>query len=144
MKITTKHKMRDLLCLGLNELVEKNLIDLKTTKETHGSHFSEILGKPSKTTWEGIGHGEIRLTVWWGIKQGLIDSSSSLPSNRNIKDALQTACSIWIERKNGIWLQGKGGEYLFDTYCSLEVRRELLSIEKVEPNGYRKEGEFYM
>ncbi len=135
--------MRDLLCLALNDLVEKNLINLNETQNTKGAHFSEILGKSSKTTWDSIGHGEIKLTVWWGIKQGLIDSSGSTPLNRNIKDALQAACSIWIERKNGIWLQGKGSEYLFDTYCSREVRPELLSIKEVEPIGYKKEGAFY-
>lgn len=144
MKPTTKNKMRELLSLALNKLVEKKLIDLKSKDDTKGDIFLKILGKPSKISWYGIGFGEIRLTVWWGIKPELKDSSCTLPLNKNIKDALETACSIWIERKNGIWLQGKGGEYIFDTYCSKELRRDLLEIKEVHPNGYQKEGAFYM
>ena len=144
MKITAKQKIRDLLCVAINHLVKEKLIDLKSTDETKGEHFLKILGKPSKISWNGIGFGEIRLTVWWGIKPELKDSSCSLPLNKNIKDALETACSIWIERKNGAWLQGKGGKYIFDTYCSKESRRDLLEIKEINPNGYQKEGMFYM
>ena len=144
MKPTTKNKMRELLSLALNELVEKKLIDLKSKNDTNGDIFLKILGKSSKISWNGIGFGEIRLTVWWGIKPELKDSSCTLPLNKNIKDALETACSIWIERKNGIWLQGKGEEGIFDTYCSKESRRDLLEIKEATPNGYQKEGAFYM
>lgn len=84
------------------------------------------------------------MAVWWGITPGLKDNPCTLPLNKNIKDSVGVACSVWVERKDGIWLQGKGGEYLFDTYCSKESRRDLLAIEEIEPNGYMKEGKFYM
>jgi len=32
-----------------------------------------------------------------------------MPFNKNIKYALGAACSVWGERKEGVWLQGKGG-----------------------------------
>jgi len=57
MKISTKQKMRDLLCISLNELVEKKIIDLKSEDDTKGDIFLKILGKPSKISWNGIGFG---------------------------------------------------------------------------------------
>lgn len=137
--------MRDLLCIALNELVEKKLIDLKTTKYTKGNIYLKILGKPSKILWDGLGSssGEVILSVWWGIKTGIKDSTCGLPLNTHLIDALEVACSVYIERKDGAWMQGEGGHCLFDTYCSKTARDDLLSIGEIDPSGYAKEGKFY-
>lgn len=97
------------MCSALNELVWKKLIDPKSKDDTKGVILLKIPGKPSKISWSSIGFGEIRLTVWWGITPELKDSSCSMPFNKNIKYALGAACSVWGERKEGVWLQGKGG-----------------------------------
>ena len=144
MKKTAKQKMRDLLCEGLNQIIEKNLIDLSSTEDISGALKLNIFQKPSKVSWHGIGHGEVRVTVWWNIKEKCKDNESTTPLNKNFKEALDVCCSGWLERKDGLWLQGKKGNNLLDTYCCKEARNDLMLIPDVIPNGYNKEGKFYM
>jgi hypothetical protein len=138
-----QNKMRDLVCAGLNEIISQGLIDLSSLNDVVGATRCRILGKDTKISWRGIGHGEIRITVWWGIKAGCEDSSATMPLNRDLRDAVDVCCSAWLERKDGLWLQGEGGDYLFDTYCARSAERELMAIPVIQPNGYQKEGRFY-
>lgn len=140
-----KEKMRDLICIAINEIIKCERIDISNPNEEiiDGSIYTEIIGKKSKISWRGIGYGEVRITIWWGIKPAYIDSPATKPLNRKMIDALDVCCSGWLERKEGKWLQGYGSDWIFDTYCSKSAEIDLYSIPKVETIGYNKEGKNY-
>ena len=65
-KKTIRIAQQHLLGHALNVLVKKKLIDLKTTKEVAAGYIEvDLFGKKSVINWNGIGYGEIRLSVWW-------------------------------------------------------------------------------
>jgi len=142
--LSKKNKMIDLLCAGLNEIISQGKINLKSLDDVEGSVRLNIFGKNAKISWHGVGYGEIRITIWWGVKPECKDSQTTKPLNRNLKDALDFCCSAFLERKNGLWLQGKHGKQLFDVYCARSAESELLSIPNIKPNGYKKERNSYL
>jgi hypothetical protein len=142
-KMSKKAKMRDLLCAGLNEIIDRGLIDLSTTENVDDSVRCNLLGKDAKIAWHNIGHAEVVITVWWGIKSECEDIKATKPLNRDLRHALDVCCSAWLERKDGLWLQGREGQFVFDTYCARSAEKDLLAIPAINPKGYQKEGNFY-
>jgi hypothetical protein len=142
--MTKKAKMRDLLCAGLNEVLYRGLIKLENLEDVEGELTLELFGKNSKIIWIGIGYDEIRISLWWGIKRGCKMSTETKPFNSNLRDALDVCCSAWLERRKGFWLQGTGGDHIFDTYCARSAEADLNRIPIVEPSGYKKEGKFFL
>ena len=140
MHVSKKSKMRDLVSAAINYLIDRNLLALDRLDDTEGSIDTQLLGKVTKIQWAGIGFGEIRVTVWWGLKQKCIAGSTTLPLNKNLRDAIDVCCSAWIERQNGKWLQGYGSEGIFDTYCARSSEKDLQNIPDIEPVGFLKEG----
>ncbi|MDY0201880.1 MAG: hypothetical protein RBR40_12930 [Tenuifilaceae bacterium] len=135
-------KLRELLCAGLNELIRGDCIDINdsNTKGSDGAIYTTVCGKKSKVSWRYYNHGEIRITIWWGVKSTCKDSIATLPLNKNKKDAFDACCSGWLEREEGIWLQGYGRQGLVDTYCARSAEEELFAIREIIPLGYNKEG----
>jgi len=142
--MTRNSKLRNLLVYGINEAVQRKSIDLGSLKDVEGHFYFELFDKPSKFYWTGIGHGEVRVTIWWGIKSNCKDSNSTKPLNKKINAALDACCSGWLERKDGLWLQGKDGDPLLDAYCSATADEELNSIPKISGKGFNNEGKFFM
>ncbi len=145
-KTSKKEKMRDLLCIALNEIIKCKRININNHNEkvVDDSIFTVIEGKKSKISWRDIGYGEVRITIWWGIKPACVDVPTTKPFNRNMVDALDVCCSGWLERREGIWLQGYGGDFIFDTYCAKSAELDLFSIPEIETNGYNKEGKKFI
>jgi len=144
--MTKKEKLRELLCAGINELIMAKMIKINdfTDEGEPGALFTEVLGKSSKISWRYISHGEILISVWWGLKPKCIDTEDITPYNTNKKDAVDACCSGWLERKDGVWLQGQMESGLVGPYCAKSAEAELFAIEDVKPLGYNKEGKYYM
>ena len=56
---------RNLLVLGINELLARNLISLEGGNEDISHLHTVIGGRPSVILWTGIGCDELRVSVWW-------------------------------------------------------------------------------
>ena len=58
---------RKLLVLGLNTLLQQNLLSLHWDKgkKDNGHHFCALAGEPSVISWNDAGFGEVRIAVWW-------------------------------------------------------------------------------
>ncbi|TGM13264.1 hypothetical protein EHQ81_10495 [Leptospira selangorensis] len=70
LKKKKKPKVAQIHLLGhaLNLLIEKGLIDMNSSEDAKNGYLeSELLGKPTVLNWCYIGHGEIRLSVWWNF-----------------------------------------------------------------------------
>jgi hypothetical protein len=69
--ITTSQKTpriarQHLMGHALNILIDKNLIDIRSTEPVKAGYVElELLGFKSVINWNDVGHGEIRLSVWW-------------------------------------------------------------------------------
>lgn len=159
-----------LLGHALNELLERGLVNLNELDDTNGSIECELLGKSSVINWHGIGHGEIRLSVWWDYDktkhpqhlEGRYKNKSVNPDSNHVekyttstplakpakyKEFVGVVCSTWIERKEGKYLQtrdGKGSDSTFDNYIRQSTRPELQDIPNCSPNGFELTGRFHM
>jgi len=143
--MTKKEKMRNLLCAGLNEVISQGFIKLEGEEDVNGNISVDLFGKKSQVIWHSIGYAEVRISVWWGMKETCKSNNfeSTRPLNKKLSDAVDVCCSAWLERRNGFWLQGKAGDYIFDTYCAKHAEFDLKNLPDVIPNGYSKEGKFY-
>ncbi len=61
------HPLQRLLVLGLNHLLQRGLVSLKSAEDEIGHIFIEIAGRPSAVMWRDIGCGELRLSVWFDL-----------------------------------------------------------------------------
>ena len=142
--MTRKEKLKNLLVAGVNEAINQEFIILSSLEDANGQFYFDLFGKPSKFIFSGIGHGEIRVTIWWGIKAECKDSNGTQPLNKNVNDALEACCSGYLERKDGKWLQDDERGGIYDCYCSVTANKELDSVKKVKSEGFNAKGKFYM
>lgn len=144
---TKKEKMRDLLCYAINTLLDNNIINLNAPSEKATGFFqTEILGKPSVITWNEKCFEELRISIWWGYQSNELPSTTSEPLCRKNRysEILEVCCSGWLERKEGKWLQGYGPKGIFDTYCAEKAVIELKNIPQIIPNGFFREGKYFI
>lgn len=137
--MTKYDKMRDLLCAGINEVVDRRLIDLHDQEDVTGEIYIDLFDRPSKISWNGWGYGELRFTVWWNIKPELLDSRSRLPENEPLSKGLDIACSGFLERKDGLWIQGMGKRGLLDTYCARHAEGDLFAIPAIDGREFGRD-----
>lgn len=142
-KPTKADNFRKLITAGINAALEHGKFSLQNQEDAEGEMMQDLLGRQSLIRWRSIGHGEISFTVWWGLKPKCKISSTTLPLNKTISDGLDAACSCWIERKDGAWIQGKGAEGVYDEYMSRDAMRVLSEMPPVEPKGFKTSGSFY-
>jgi hypothetical protein len=148
---------RKLIILGVNKLLEDNLISLTSTNDTQGHIFADLGGHPSVIVWNGIGFGELRISVWWkydhskhpqanltGSSEEKFLTSQPLAKPQDYPNFVGVTVSAWLERKTGKHIQGKGHERLFDIYTRRGEKAELDDLLYVEPNGYDAEGKFFL
>lgn len=147
---------RKLIILGINKLLADGLISLTSTSDTQGHVFAELGGYPSAVIWNGIGFGELRVSVWWKYdhskhpQANLIDSSKEefktsqpLAKQQDYPKFVGVTVSAWLERKTGQHVQGKGRERLFDVYTRRGEKIALDALPDAKPNGYEAEGKFF-
>lgn len=65
-----KPKIAQMHLIGhaLNLLINKGLVDINSTDDSDSSYLEcDLLEKPTIVNWSYIGHGEIRISVWWNF-----------------------------------------------------------------------------
>lgn len=136
----------NLVCAGVNELVDRKLIDLGSLEDSEGRLDTSLFGKPARVLWWGIGFGELTISVWWNVKPGCREEKSQKPLNKQISKAVDACCTVWLERKAGKWIQAHkdGGVAKVDTYLSRTAQNHLSRQAEVLPHGYMKDGTFFM
>ena len=150
------HPLRRLAAHGLNALLSRGLISTGPAKCEEGRVATRIDGKPSMVMWREIGGGELRLSVWWDLNMarhpqargvGRCRESFSAPtplaSRIRFPEFVGATVSCWVERRTGLWIQGKGSAYLFGRYVRRETRDALEAIPDPVPLGFKLSGKFY-
>ena len=134
---TKFHKMRDLLCHSI-EIVSKdyNLLDIKDD----GVLQCDLFGKNSIVLWQCMSFDEIRFSVWWGYKcDEMPTNMASMPSTKEeLNKYLEVCCSGFLERKDGLWLQGKDQQGLCDCYCAKSAMADLSRIPEYNSSSIKK------
>lgn len=134
-------KFRDLLGHAANVIDNKYGIE-NLNEEV--SMETELFGKRSFILCSPIGFQELQLTVWWGYRLSeVINNHTSFPLGEK-KDAFDAMVGGWIERKDGLWLQGKGVKGLVNAYCSRDAQQDLSEIPTFESAKIGRTGKFYI
>ncbi len=154
---------RKLLVLGVNELLQRNLIALKASgkdqrnEEENGHIFADLGGAPSVILWENIGVDELRVSVWWnydhskhpqannvGNSKEQFMTASPLAKSQHYRKFVGATVSSWLERRAGLYIQGIGNQGLFKTYMRRSDKAYLNALPSPKPDGYSAEGRFHM
>ena len=139
---TKYHKKRDLLCHSI-EIVSKDndLLDIKED----GVLQCDLFGKNSIVLWQCMSFDEIRFSVWWGYKcDEMPTNMASMPSTKEeLNKYLEVCCSGFLERKDGLWLQGKDQQGLCDCYCAKSAMADLSRIPEYNSSSIKNSVRFY-
>ncbi len=140
---------RKLLVHAVNHLVENNHLSLDYNGADNEEKIqieTEILGERSYILCNGIRHGEVRVTLFWGCDEEfkLAPDDYSMWMSKSKSRHMKVACSYWLDRKNGTHLQGK-----IDQGCTQEHTRDgyedyLKNLPIPEAKGFEPSGKFYM
>lgn len=136
----------NLICAGVNDLVDRKLIDLDGLDDSKGRLDTSVFGKPTRVLWYGIGHGELTISVWWNVKPGCGEEGAHKPLTKQISRAVDACCTAWLERKKGKWIQihKDGGLAKVDAYLSRTAQNFLSQQPEIIPRGYSRGGKFMM
>ena len=134
----------NLICAGVNELVDRNLLDLDSLEDVEGRLDTVLFGKPSRVLWRGIHYGELAITIWWNVKPGCSEENTQKPLTKQISSAIDACCTAWLERKKGKWIQvhQDGTMAKVDTYLSRTAQNHMSQQAEVIPHGYARSGKF--
>lgn len=151
---------RKLLVLGLNELLIRGLLSLEwdgSSNEEVAHIETTIAGHNTIIAWQGIGYGEVRLSVWWkydhaqhpqahlsGNSRESFCTSAPLAKKQHYPKFVGVVASAWLERKCGKYLQGKNNEAIFDQYTRKGELQNLRGLLNPTPQGFFHEGAFHM
>ncbi len=150
---------RKLLVLGLNHVLENNLISLdwdKKTKLESGYVIAELAGETSAINWSDASFGEISFSVWWkydhskhpqanltGNMKERFESSAPLANDIHYKKFVGAISSGWIERDTGKYLQGKANRGFQSKYIRRADLQEIKAMPNPVPKGFKAEGQFH-
>lgn len=148
---------RKLLMLGVNHLLSEGLIDLNSQADVSGHTQATLAGRDAVIQWNGIGSGELRVTVWWdydhsnhpqanltGNSREEFRTSTPLAKRHHYPKFVGVTASGWLERKAGKYLQGEGSSGIFDTYARRGALALLDAVPDPTPAGYQASGSFHM
>ena len=157
------NEYRKIIVLGINEIVQSELISLNVNgnhipdEKEFGHIFADLANVPSVILWENIGYDELQVSVWWNYdhrKNPLADSLgyakeqflalSPIANRRHYPKFVGATVTAWLERKNGLYIQGSGNKGLTETYMRQTDRSQLQALPTPVPKGYRAEGKFHM
>lgn len=151
------HWGRKLLVLGVNHLIDRNLLSLDRTGGQNGHCEAEIAGRRSMILWQDIGFQELRISVWWdydhsrhpqanleGNQREGFRTSQPLAKQHRYREFVGATVSGWLERERGKYLQGKARKGLIDLYLRQDSAMPLATVASPNPMGFSAEGKFMM
>ncbi|EAA8640592.1 hypothetical protein DZ685_13975 [Salmonella enterica] len=152
-----REALLNLVVTALNECINRGKINLDVSSSENDQKKNEYLlceigGKPTVINWCDVGFDELRFSVWWDYdhskhpqqKDERFQSGRPVAKREKLKDFLGTCVSCWLERKTGKYIMGKDGNRLFEVYVRQSNLEHLLNLPKVEPDGFKDSGKFYL
>jgi hypothetical protein len=88
-----------------------------------------------------------------GTQKGIFSNGNSvekytggmpLAKSSKYKDFVGVLCSIWVERKDGKYLQTKNGKHIFESYIRAHDKKALCLIPDCIPLDFEITGRFHM
>lgn len=137
-------KLRDLLGHAI-EIIDKKF-DIKNIN-TDIVLDTEVCGKRSVILCRPITFEEIHVSVWWGYKLPKIPQNASCPTPLSIlpkNKILDVLIGGWIERKEGLWIEGKDAKKLSPKYCARTAEQDLSEIPPYKSNKIARTGKYYL
>lgn len=134
-------KLRDLLGYAANTIDEKYGIE-NINEEV--SMETELFDKRSIILCTPIGFQELRITVWWGYKLSKAIDCHNILFNGAKNKTVDAMVGGWIERKEGIWIQGVDSKNMVNMYCSRCTQQELDNIPTFVSAKIGRTGKFYI
>lgn len=137
-------KLRDLLGHAI-EILDKKY-DVKNIN-TDIVLETDVCGKRSIILCSPMSFEELQVSVWWGYKLQEIpkDASCQEPLSILPKNKIYDACvGGWIERKEGLWIQGKDPKGLFPKYCAQTAELYLSKIPPYKSNKIARTGKYFI
>lgn len=153
---------RKLLVLAVNELVSKNHISLEIEEKYQSIHeikdvppgflVTSLAGEPAVINWNGIGYGELRISVWWKYIHELnpnrqyekFTTNNPVTRKKHYPKFVGVTCSAWFERLTGKYIQGRGNRNIFDTYIRRGEKINLERLPNPTANGFDSEGKWFL
>ena len=140
---------RKLLVHAINYLVENDHLSLDYNGDDNEERIqieTEILGERSYILCNGIRHGEVRVTLFWGCDEGfnLAPDDYSMWMTESKACNMKAACSYWLERKNGTHLQGRIEQGWTQEHVRFGYSEYLKNLPIPEAKGFELSGKFYM
>lgn len=136
-------KLRDLLCHAINILDKEFGID-KISEDIVLE--TDVFDKRSIILCSLMSYEELHVSIWWGYKLQDIPNSpscheplSNLPKNKQV-DVLVGG---YVERKDGLWLQGDKSKHLYPKYCANSAQKDLEKIPAYKSSKILRTGKFY-
>lgn len=149
--------LRKVIAEGLSQAINKGLISIKVPE---GSGYADecgrvnvvIGGRQSVLIWKSMGHGELRVTVWWdydhdknpaGCRERFSTGGPLAKSSRypEFVGAMASAC---LERKTGCYIQGWGRDGIIDTYLRRGAKEVIDRMLVAQPTAFFCEGECWL
>ena len=147
--------LRILLAHGLNQAVQANLLSLKapgaradSSAEEEGWSNLIIAGRPSVFAWHGIGFDELKICVWFdydhennpaGTRE-VFSACGPLAKQYRYPEFIGALAGGWLERREGIYIQGFGEDGILDPYCRRSSKNCLRNLPPPELQGFLLEG----
>ncbi len=151
------NRHRKLLAEGLGQAIDQGLISIEAPKDDgytneSGRALLSIAGRPSMFIWESIGHGELKISIWWDYDHSknpaadreCFSTSGPLAKKARYPEFVGAIASAHLERKTGLYIQGYGPEGMFDTYFRRGERDIIDRFATLRPEAFRSEGEFLL
>lgn len=134
-------KLRDLLGHAANAIDEKYGIE-NINEEV--SIETVLHGKRAFILCTPIGFQELRITVWWGYKLSKTIDCHNILFNGAKNKTTDAMVGGWIERKDGIWVQGVDSKSLVNLYCSRCAQQELDKIPTFKSAKIGRTGKYHL
>lgn len=157
---TDMNAYRKLLVLGLNKLMDRNLLSLDwdgQTKVKDGHIEVNLAGHNAIVSWSDAGFGEVRISVWWKYNHDLhpqanmegnhresFNTAAPLAKRSHYRKFVGVVCCAWLERDKGKYLQGIGNNHIFEKYTRKGELAELKNMPNPIPQGFIVEGPFHL
>src|SRR5690554_1222835 len=116
-----------LVIAPINFLLDRSLIERvpnSAAPPEHGHTITNLAGHPAAIVWHDAGYGELSISVWWkfdvdaylrrrSAKMAPFIATVPIASRKRYPLFVGATVSVWLERKDGLFIQGKPSR-LFD------------------------------
>jgi len=140
----------NILTIGLNKLLENNLITLNENDKRMGCYVFDYDATKYLIRFRDIGHGELEIIMYWDLKINIDLNGDELNITKDLiskKTSYDIYVMGWVERKIGKYIQtSKCDRHSFNIKCSPKkiTYDKLKNMTCVNTNGFEKKGQLIL